>query len=127
MANILLVEDDQMLREINTDVLQSEGYTVTVAMDGEQALSALQTGKWDVILMDVLIPKMDGFAVIEKAKSELHLSMSAPIVFLTNMDEEKDKLRAQELGGSLVIKGNLTPPDLIALVQQKLQTPSSTV
>ena len=120
MANILLVEDDQMLREVNSDILSSEGYTVTTAIDGQDALSKIQSGKWDLILMDVLIPGMNGFEVIEKLKNELHVQVAAPLIFLTNMDEEKDKARATALGGSYVIKGNLAPPDLVTLVQRSI-------
>ena len=120
MANILLVEDDQMLREINSDILTSEGHAITTAVDGQDALTKIQSGKWDLILMDVLLPGMNGFEVIEKLKNEMHIQVDVPLVFLTNMDEEKDKARAQALGGSYVIKGNLTPPDLVALVSRSL-------
>jgi CheY-like chemotaxis protein len=118
MDKVLLVEDDLLLREINSDVLQSEGYMVTVAVDGEEALSKIKSGGWDLILMDVVIPKLNGFDVIERAKNEVQLM--APVVFFTNSDDPKDRERVKVLGGSYVIKGNITPPELIAIVKKNI-------
>ena len=120
MAKILLVEDDQLLREINTDILSSEGFEVVSAVDGEDAFEKIRTSQWDLILMDVVIPKMNGFEVIDKVKDELKMQLLAPLIFLTNMDDEKDKSRAESLGGTYVIKGNLTPPDLVELVRKSI-------
>lgn len=118
MARILLVEDDELLREINTDVLKSEGYEVLVAVDGQDALDKVKMGNWDMILMDVVLPKFGGLEVIEQAKKEQ--AITAPLVFLTNSEFIEDRKRAMDLGGTYAVKSNLTPPELIALVKRHL-------
>ena len=125
MDKVLLVEDDLLLREINSDILQSEGYMVTVAVDGEEALSKIKAGGWDLILMDVVIPKINGFDVIERAKNEVQLM--SPVVFLTNSDDPIDKDRVKVLGGSYVMKGNITPPELVALVKKHILAKKTSV
>lgn len=116
MANILLVDDDQLLREINGDILRSEGHAVTVSVDGEDAFEKIKQTKFDLILLDVILPKLTGFDVAAKARQELNLT--TPIIFLTNADDPKDKLQAQALGGEYAMKSSLMPPDLINLVKK---------
>lgn len=119
MAKILLVDDDQFLREINSDILTSEGHEITTAVDGEDALAKLKAGTFDLILMDVILPKLTGLDVAEQC-SKTNKIMT-PIIFLTNSDDPKDISRIHALGAAYAIKSNLTPPDLIALVKKNLQ------
>lgn len=125
MAKILLVEDDQFLREVNTDVLKAEGYEITTAVDGQDALQKIKAGNWDIVLMDVVLPKLGGFDVVEQVKNEQPIT--APLLFLTNSEFVEDKKRAEALGGVYVIKSALTPPELIALVKKHLAGNSSDV
>jgi DNA-binding response OmpR family regulator len=118
MAKILLVEDDQFLREINADILKSEGYDVITAADGIEALSKIKSDSWDLILMDVVLPKMGGFEIVEQVKKEKQIT--TPIIFLTNSEYIEDKKRATDLGGIYAIKSSLTPPDLVALIKKHL-------
>lgn len=120
MAQILLVDDDQFLREINSDTLISEGHQVTTALDGEDAYNKIKTNAYDLILLDVILPKMTGIEAVQKLKQE-SIQLKAKIIFLTNSDEIKDKAEAEALGGNFVMKSSLTPPDLIALVTKTLQ------
>ena len=63
MAKILIVEDDQFLRDLYHDLLQQEGYEVSLAEDGEQAVQQIQAGPHDLVLLDVMMPKKDGFTL----------------------------------------------------------------
>ena len=113
---ILLVEDDQFLRELNVETLQSEGFTVISAVDGEDALAKLKSDTYSIILVDIVIPKITGIEVIKRFKSEGG-SLQCPVVFLTNMDEGKEIAEARSLGSGVLIKSEMTPPELVEKVK----------
>ena len=68
---ILVAEDDQFLRELYSDVLKGEGYNIEVAMDGEEAFQKMSKGGWDLVLLDIIMPKMSGLDVMRKSKELL--------------------------------------------------------
>ena len=65
---ILIAEDDEFLRELYADILKGEGYQVTTAIDGEDALQKLSQGGWDLVLLDIIMPKLSGLEVAKKSK-----------------------------------------------------------
>lgn len=94
-AHILLAEDEKNLREGLIDTLESEGYQVTAAADGQQALAAYEAGTFNLVILDVMMPEMSGYDVcraIRKTES------STPILMLTAKGEEIDKVVGLELG-----------------------------
>ncbi len=118
---VLLVEDDLLLREIYVEALKEiEDTEVETAVDGEEALSKIQTGGWDLILLDVFIPKLNGFEVLDKLK-ESSQGEKLPLVFLTNAsDEEGDVRHVKDLGYNIIVKSEITPGDLVDEVKRYL-------
>lgn len=116
-AKILLVEDDEFIRDIFHEILSSEGYEVTMAVDGGQALEQLKTGTWDLVLLDVMMPVMTGIEVIQKIKTENITVNYKKLIFLTNIDDGKEITKLQELGDGYFMKSDLTPPGLVEKVK----------
>ncbi len=94
MSNLLLIDDDKEVLTINMRYFQKEGYTVKATTGGNSALKLIPDFKPDCIVLDVMMPNMDGFTVCEKIKE---LS-DAPIIFLTGKTEEDDKIKGLLLG-----------------------------
>lgn len=95
--NILLAEDDNFFQNFYAKKLSEQGITVTVAKDGEEALTALQTIKPDLILLDLIMPKKDGFDVLtELAKSEQLKTI--PVLVFSTLGQEEDIIKAKSLG-----------------------------
>lgn len=114
---ILLAEDDAFLRELYTDVLTAEGYTVETATDGEQALAKISQGGWDLILLDIIMPRMSGLDVIRKTKENPPQIPNKCLIFLTNLDKGDEIKEALLLGNGYLIKSQITPGDLLSEVK----------
>jgi len=85
MAKILLIEDEAGIRQVYADVLKKEGYTVETAEDGEAGLEKIKTGGYSLILLDIMLPKMDGLAILTELKKKAPQEANGPIVLLTNL------------------------------------------
>jgi len=122
-AKVLIVEDEEFLRDVYVDTLSPQGYLIEVAKDGEEALQKIKTGDWDLILLDILLPKMSAFDVLEKLNNDptYNKAKNKNILFLTNLDSESDMHRALALGGhGYLIKSNITPGELIQQIKSFL-------
>ena len=121
---ILLAEDDEFLKQLYTDVLSAEGYTVETAIDGEEALAKVSAGGWDLILLDIIMPKLNGLDVVKKTK-ELPIPAvpNKCIIFLTNLDKGEEIKEALLLGNGYLIKSQITPGDLVKEVKLYLTQP----
>lgn len=120
---ILLVEDDEFLRDVYLETLTTEGYSVTTAADGEEGLAKLTQGTWDILLLDLVIPKLDGMQVLKKAKETGAISNSKKIVILTNNtinDPEKIQ-EILELSNEYLIKSDMNPQQFLDKVKGLLQ------
>ena len=106
---ILIVEDHKPLLDAITDVLEHAGYTVLAALDGVGALQAMEKVRPDLIISDIMMPRMDGYALFEAVRARPEWA-SIPFVFLTARTDEQHRLRAQELG----VDGYITKPVEIA-------------
>ena len=82
MAKILLAEDDLFIRDIYSEVLNDAKYTLVTAADGSEALEKIRLGGWDIVLLDVMMPKMDGIQMLDFLKNDIRTS-HIPIVLLT--------------------------------------------
>lgn len=122
MAKILIVEDDELLREIYVDTLTGEGYTIDSAQDGEEAFIKMSQGGWDLILLDIIIPKMNGLDVAQKIKTSPPAIPNKAIVFLTNLDKGDEIKTALQLGNGYLIKSQITPGDLVREVKAYLES-----
>lgn len=94
---VLVVEDDKFLQKILATKFAKEGFDVRTASDGEEALQQLIAKKPDLVVLDIIIPKMNGFEVIAEMKTNVALK-DIPVVVLSNLGQEEDVTRAKELG-----------------------------
>lgn len=109
-TRILLAEDNDDLREIMTDYLTDNGYYVDSAADGLSAYTLFQENKYNMVLLDVMMPHMDGYEVCAKIKQQ----ESVPVLFITAKAQEADQLRGFELGADDYIVKPFSLPVLLA-------------
>lgn len=118
---ILIVEDDQFLREFYEELLRSEGYNIDVAPDGEIALSKIQTNPYDLILLDIMLPKKDGVQILSDLKIKGPKSPSAKIVVLTNLEQDLMIKKCFDLGAEgYLIKSALNPDQVLTEIKSYL-------
>ena len=117
---ILVVEDDLFLRELYTDILTAEGYKVEGAADGEEALQKIKFGGYDLILLDIIMPKMDGLEVMKQVQNAPPQTPNKCVVFLTNLDKDEEIRTALKLGNGYLIKSQITPGILVEEVKMYL-------
>lgn len=118
---ILLVEDDQFLQQMYAGKLAREGMNVLAAADGEKALALLSAGGADVVLLDLLMPKKDGFATLAEIRAKKQWQ-KLPVIVLSNLGEEAEVKRARELGANeYLIKAQFLPSEVVAVVKKYLK------
>lgn len=110
---ILVVEDDLFLRELYADILSGERYEVDAAADGEAALQKMKVGGYDLVLLDIIMPKMDGLSVMRQMQNNPPQSPNRCVVFLTNLDKDEEIKTALQLGQGYLIKSQITPGSLV--------------
>lgn len=123
MARILLVEDEPSLSEPLTFLLEKEGYEVTVAADGQAALDSFNRAEPDIILLDLMLPKVSGLEVCKQVRS----NSTVPIVMLTAKDTEVDIVVGLELGADDYVTKPYSTRELLARVKAVLRRRSSDV
>ena len=128
MAKILLVEDDRFLRRAGEVSLRHQGFEVVSATDGEDGLRVAFTQTFDVVLIDLLMPKIPGIEVLVALKGD-DRTRSIPVVILSNSSRDEDKQRAIQLGAvGYYVKANLSlkrlGAELTQLLRQTVTTPS---
>ncbi|MBI2330497.1 response regulator [Candidatus Daviesbacteria bacterium] len=118
---ILIVEDDQFLREFYQELLQAEGYFVDTAADGEIGLSKIQQEVYNLILLDIMLPKKDGVQVLRDLKSASPKSANVTIVVLTNLGHDSVIKECFDLGADgYLIKSALNPDQILTEVKSYL-------
>lgn len=115
---ILIVEDDESLRQLYVELLTQEGYVVDCAKDGNEALEKLKWGGWDLVLMDIVLPNMDGFQVVKEARKSSTKILAKCIVFNTNLYEDAQIKEALSLGNGYLVKSQTTPDKLLNEVRR---------
>jgi len=117
---ILLVEDDRFLRRAAEATLRQRGFTVVTAADGEEALRQAGTEGLDLILLDLIIPKLQGIEVLRRLKQDARTA-PIPVIVLSNLGQGRDIEQAMEAGAAAYfIKANLSLQDLVAEVNKVL-------
>ncbi|HEY2980036.1 MAG TPA: response regulator, partial [Anaerolineales bacterium] len=114
---ILVVEDETALRETLAYNLQKEGYTVEVAGDGRKALDAARALRPDLLVLDIMLPELDGFEVCRILRKE----MNTPILMLTARDDEIDRVVGLEVGADDYLTKPFSMRELIARVKAQLR------
>lgn len=116
---ILLVEDDEFLRTLYTELLK-DVYELEVAADGDEAYAKIQIKDLDLVLLDIILPKMSGVEVVEKLATEHPEMLKKKIVFLTNLDKNEMVQKVTKLGYGYLIKSDLNPQEFLDKVTQLL-------
>ena len=118
--NILLIEDDKYIARAYTDGLTRAGYRIHNAYDGAEALAKLRTTRPDLILLDLIMPVLDGFEVLKKIKADDRLK-SIPILVLSNLGHEKHVKQALDLGANdYLVKSNHSMADIVKKIREYL-------
>jgi CheY-like chemotaxis protein len=122
-ATILLAEDDRILRKAGEATLKKKGYTVIAAVDGEDALAKAREHKPDLILLDVIMPKLQGFEVLASLKQDSS-TRHIPVIMLSNLQEESDIRKAADAGAlGYLVKSNVQLDTLTAKIAEVLNRP----
>ena len=117
MAEILIVDDERMIRAGLAQLLAGAGFAVREARDGKSALAAVAERRPDLVLLDIMMPGMDGFEVCEKL---LAVDRDLPVVFLTAKDSESDQVRGLEVGADDFLSKTVGEEVLLARVRRAL-------
>lgn len=123
MARILIIEDEPAMQLGLKDNLEFENYQVDVASEGETGLQKIKTGQHDLILLDVMLPKMSGFDICKAARAA---GVKTPIILLTARGEEIDKVLGLELGADDYVTKPFSVRELLARVKAMLRRNSGT-
>lgn len=120
MSKVLLVEDDFSLRDIYSARFQAEGYTLVTASDGEEALATAMREHPDLIVLDVMMPKISGFDVLDILRSTPE-TKDTKVIMMTALSGETDRQRGEALGvNKYLVKSQVTLEDVVAAVKQVL-------
>lgn len=125
-ATIMVVEDDQDIRELISYNLGKEGYTVVPAESGEQALKLIETTNPDIIILDIMLPGMDGIEVLRNLKQGSRHA-AVPVIMATAKSEDSDIITGLELGADDYIAKPFSPKVLIARVRSLLRRTQSRI
>ncbi|WMJ77717.1 MULTISPECIES: response regulator [unclassified Sedimentibacter] len=117
MSNILVVDDERPIAEIIKYNLQKEGFTVQTAYDGEEAIKMVRKINPELIILDIMLPKKNGFEVLR----EIRMEYMMPVIMLTAKEEENDKITGLELGADDYITKPFSNKELIARVRANLR------
>ncbi|WP_413628017.1 response regulator YycF [Fructilactobacillus vespulae] len=120
MAKILVVDDEKPITDIEKFSLTKEGYEVEVAYDGEEALKEIEEGSYDLVILDLMLPKIDG---LEVAK-EIRKTLDIPIIMVTAKDSELDKVLGLEIGADDYVTKPFSNRELVARVKANLRRQS---
>lgn len=119
-SKVLIVEDDEFLRVLTAKRLEKEDYSVSVAVDGESALTVASETQPDLILLDLLLPGLNGFEVLGQFKKDDKLK-SIPVIVFSNLGQKEDIEKAQKLGAvDYLIKANFTLDDVMVKIKERL-------
>ena len=117
MTKILVVEDERRIRELLVDILLDEGYDVIEAEDGREGLEKACSEHPDIVLLDVMMPVMDGFQVLEKLKDD-PAAQSIAVIMVTAKGQETDVVKAKELGAIAYICKPWEPDEIEAQIKK---------
>ena len=117
---ILLVEDDEFLAELYATKLNLEDYEVALASDGEKGLKMIKELKPDLILLDIILPKMDGFEILKNIKTNKNLK-KIPVILLTNLSQKDEVKKGLELGADdYLIKAHFMTSEVVKKIKQTI-------
>ncbi|MFA5375509.1 MAG: response regulator [Dehalococcoidia bacterium] len=122
-VKILLIEDDSSLRHTYSDVLTADGYTVVTAEDGEQGLAMVRTEKPDVVLLDLILPKLPGFEVLKSIRADAEIKDTI-VLIISVLGEQSQIQKGLALGANdYTVKGSYKPNEILGKIQALLAEP----
>jgi two-component system OmpR family response regulator len=119
--HVLVVDDEARIREVVQYALERDGFAVSVAGDGARALELAEEGDVDLVVLDIMLPELDGLEVCRRLRAKGHL----PILFLSARSEELDRVLGLELGGDDYLTKPFSPRELVARVRAVLRRTTS--
>lgn len=117
MKKILIVEDDVSIAELEKDYLELEGYEVKICNNGVDGLNALKTNSFDLLILDVMLPKIDGYTILRSLKEEKDI----PVLMVSAKKEDIDKIKGLSLGADDYITKPFNPSELVARVKSHIR------
>lgn len=119
-GKILIIEDDKFLLKLYANRLKRDGFDVFGSLTGEEGLSRIQTDKPDLIILDLVLPKKNGFEVLSEIRLNTH-TKNIPVIILTNLGQESDVQRGMALGAdAYLVKTDFSVSQLPAIVKENL-------
>ena len=117
---LVIIEDDKFLRDLIVRKLTTEGFLVREAENGEEGLAMLRKELPQLLLLDILLPGMSGYEVLEAIKKDEHLQ-GVPVVILSNLGQKEEIERARDLGAKdFLIKAKFTPGEIVTRIKELL-------
>ncbi|HYW17983.1 MAG TPA: response regulator [Nodularia sp. (in: cyanobacteria)] len=120
MSTVLIVEDSMAQREIMTDLLKASGFTVTHAKDGIEALEVIETDTPDLVILDIVMPRMNGYELCRRLKSHPK-TQNVPVVICSGNSEEFDRYWGMKQGADAYIGKPFPPSELVEIVKKVLR------
>lgn len=121
MKKILVIEDDKFLRELISQKLIQEGYDIAEAIDGEKGLEKINKENPDLVLLDLILPGIDGFEVLAKMKENSDTAQ-IPVIILSNLGQKDDIEKGLKMGAvDYLIKAHFTPAEIIEKIRAILK------
>jgi len=118
---ILIIEDDKFLRELIARKLTDEGFDIVEAVDGEDGIKKLSETKPDLVLLDLILPSIDGFEVLSRVKADESVA-PIPIIILSNLGQKEEVEKGLNLGAvDYLIKAHFTPGEIIEKIKNILK------
>lgn len=119
--SVLIVEDDKFLRELLVRKVESAGFVTLIAVDGKEALKKIKEELPRLVLLDLVLPGIDGFEVLRQVKADPQTS-KVPVIILSNLGQREDVERGLKLGADdYLIKAHFTPDEIIQKIQKLLE------
>jgi len=117
---ILLVDDDLTLREMYEERMKAEGFSIIQATNGEEAIKKARESKPNVILLDIMMPKVNGFDVLKELKSDPEMK-NIPVIVLTALIQDVDRIQGKKLGAvDYIVKSETMPGEVIAKIKNAI-------
>ncbi len=118
---ILVVEDDAMISSMYKTKFESDGFDVLIADNGAVGFELAKKEKPDIIMLDVILPQLDGFSVLDNIKKDKNIK-NIPVIMLTNLGTEEDKAKGKKMGAlDYLVKASLTPGQVSEKIKQRLK------
>lgn len=116
MKKILIVEDDQHIRKLLNILIRKEDIQIDEAVEGNEALEKLASNTYDLVILDIMMPNVDGFQIL-KSMRETPATVSLPVIVVTAKTEDKDLMKGYSMGANYYITKPFEPQDLIHSIE----------